>query len=286
MNTSLFTGQNVPSNRIIYTPSLFAKNNLIYLQETGEVTAKQLHTSQRENLASYLFFLVVKGSGFLEYNGQTHDLKAGDCVFIDCQKPYAQYTSEDLWTLKWVHFYGSNMKGIYEKYIERGGCPCFHSNNQDIYFRLLDELYEISDSSIFIRDMKIYEKITSLLTLLMEESWNPENSKRNSSHKRNLQNVKDYLDLHYAEKITLDDLAKRFYINKFYLTRIFKEQFGVSATSYLLQVRITHAKQLLRFSDMSIAEIAQECGMNDANYFSRMFRKIEGTSPGDFRKLW
>lgn len=286
MNTPFFTEQHTPSNRIIYTPSLFAKNNLIYLQETGEVTARQLHTSQRKNLPSYLFFLVIRGAGFLEYNSQTHSLKTGDCVFIDCQKPYAQYTSEDLWTLKWVHFYGSNMNGIYEKYIERGGSPCFHSQNQDTYLNLLDELYEIADSSVFIRDMKIYEKLTSLLTVLMEENWNPGISKRTSAHKRDLQDIKDYIDRNYAEKITLDHLAEQFFINKFYLTRIFKEQFGISVTSYMLQVRITHAKQLLRFTHMSISEIALECGMNDANYFSRMFRKIEGTSPGDFRKLW
>lgn len=286
MNTSLFIDQHVPSNRIIYTPSLFAKNNLIYLQETGEVTAKQPHISQRKNLASYLFFLVESGSGFLEYDGQTHSLKAGDCVFIDCRKSYAQYTSEDLWTLKWIHFYGSNMNGIYEKYVERGGCPCFHSKKQKVYFQILDELYDIAESSVFIRDMKIYEKITNLLTLLMEESWNPKISRHPSAHKRDLQLVKDYLDLHYQKKITLDNLAEQFFINKFYLTRIFKEQFGVSVTGYLMQVRITHAKQLLRFTDKPIAEIAQECGMNDANYFSRMFRKIEGTSPGNFRKLW
>lgn len=286
MNTSLFTEQNVPSNRIIYTPSLFAKNNLIYLQETGEVTARQLHTSQRKNLSSYLFFLVTNGSGFLEYNGQTHNLKTGDCVFIDCREPYAQYTSEDLWTLKWVHFYGSNMNGIYEKYVEQGGAFYFHSQNRDAYLQLLNELYHIADSSILNRDMKIYEKIITLLTLLMEENEEPEISKHNSPHKRELQNVKNYLDTHYAEKIKLDKLAKEFYINKFYLTRIFKEQFGISVTGYLLQIRITHAKQLLRFTDMPISEIAQKCGMSDANYFSRIFRKIEGTSPGNFRKLW
>lgn len=286
MNTPYFTACNIPSNRIIYTPTLFAKNNLIYLQETGEVTAKQLHASQRQNLSSYLFFTVLSGSGFLEYQGQTHSLHAGECAFINCQKSYTQYTSEDFWTLKWVHFYGSNMNGIYEKYVERGGVPCFHSKNQNTYLKLLDDLYEIANSSLYIRDMKIYEKLISLLTLLMEESWNPGFSTHTSSHKRNLQDVKDYIDKNYDQKITLDLLAEQFFINKFYLSRIFKEQYGISVTNYLLQVRITHAKQLLRFSQMSVSEIAQECGMNDANYFSRIFRKIEGTSPGNFRKLW
>lgn len=88
------------------------------------------------------------------------------------------------------------------------------------------------------------------------------------------------------DRINLDDLAERFYINKFYLARIFKEQFGTSINNYLLQIRITHAKQLLRFTDRTVETIGRECGVEDANYFSRMFRKVEGISPGEFRRMW
>lgn len=81
-------------------------------------------------------------------------------------------------------------------------------------------------------------------------------------------------------------MAEQFYINKFYLTRVFKEQFGQTVTGYLMQLRITQAKRLLRFSDKNIEVIAQECGMSDANYFSRIFKKVEGTTPGQYRRQW
>ena len=71
-----------------------------------------------------------------------------------------------------------------------------------------------------------------------------------------------------------------------YLTRVFKEQFGLSVTSYLVQLRITQAKRLLRFSDASMEAVAQECGLHDANYFSRLFKKIEGITPGEYRRRW
>lgn len=286
METTLFEGHCENSDRIIYTPSAFAKSSLIHLQEIGQLYATQLHTSRRENLASYLFFLVKKGSGILEYDGVSFRIKEGDCVFIDCRKRYSHSTSKDLWTLKWVHFYGPNMNSIYEKYAERGGSPCFSPGNYEVFDALLDSIHEIAASDIYIRDMKIYEKLTSLLTLLMEESWNPSAAAPSPSLKRDMQVVKDYLDLHYQEKITLDHLAEIFYINKFYLTRIFREQFGLTINNYLLQIRITHAKRLLRFTDLSIEKIAVECGMSDANYFARMFRKVEGSSPGEFRKRW
>lgn len=288
MDTYLFDfdGALVKSNRIIYTPSAFAKTNLIYLQETGALHAQKPHICKRSHLHSYLFFVVLHGSGTLEYNETVYHLSKNDCVFLDCQNAYSHHSSSNLWTLKWVHFSGCNMNRIYEKYTERGGLPCFRSYQVELYDQILTQLYEIAASSVHVRDMRIYEKLTALLTLLMEQSWNPEIVQSNTWRKRNLQNVKKYLDLHYMEKITLDKLSEIFYINKFYLTRIFKEQFGITVAKYIVQIRITHAKQLLRFTDLPIEKISHECGMNDANYFSRVFKKIEGVSPGEFRKLW
>lgn len=284
-HTSYFHGDLVSSNRILYTPSIFARTCLLHLQEIGCLQAQQPHMSRRTNLPSYLFFLVLSGSGTLEYNGILYNLYAGDCAFLDCKKPYAHKTSKELWRLKWAHFYGPNMNNIYHKYKERGGHTCFHPINFQNYVLLLDSLYEIASSPDYVRDMLIFEKIASLLTLLMEESWHPERRKH-APKRQNLQHVKEYLDIHYKEKISLDFLAEKFYMNKFYLTRIFKEQFGVSVNSYLLQTKITHAKHMLRFTDKTVENIGLECGIGDGNYFIKVFKKVEGITPGQFRKSW
>lgn len=95
----------VSSNRILYTPSTFARTSLLHLQEIGELEAKRSHTSSRSNLASFLFFSVVSGAGRLEYGGKEYKLSAGDMVFIDCHNQYSHTTDPDnLWTLRWVHF--------------------------------------------------------------------------------------------------------------------------------------------------------------------------------------
>ena len=284
--SSLFHGNLVSTNRILYTPSSFARNSLIHLQETGTLKAQSPHTSRRNHLDSYLFILVTEGSGSLTYNGQHYDLSAGDCAFIDCKLPYSHTTSSNLWSLQWVHFFGPNMPDIYAKYAERGGEPVFKSTKSALYSKMLGDLYEIAESEDYLRDMKIYQQLLSLLTLLMEDSWHPENSHRNSPKRENLMELREYLDDHYLEHISLDELSEKFFINKFYLTRIFKEQFGVSINSYITSLRITHAKQLLRFTTLSTSEIAEQCGMPDANYFSRTFKKVEGITPGQFRKQW
>ena len=84
----------------------------------------------------------------------------------------------------------------------------------------------------------------------------------------------------------MDDLAEKFFINKFYLSKIFKETYGTTVNNYLNSKRITRAKQLLRFTDMTVDEVGVVVGIGDANHFSRMFRKVEGISPRGYRKQW
>ena len=301
MEQELFNPQSssVSSSRIIYTPSTFARTSLLHLQEVGSLQAIHPHTSKRSDLVSFLCFVVLSGEGELSYEGQNYQLGAGDCVFIDCRKAYSHstgYSREDdhttvenknanLWSLQWCHFYAPSLPAVYEKYKERGGRPVFHPEDIAPFVDLLTDLYNLAATSDYIRDMRINEKLGTLLTLLMEQSWHPE-SVTVSRKRMELSTIKEFLDEHYMEKVTLDDLAERFFINKFYLSKIFKETYGATVNNYLISKRITRAKQLLRFTDMTVDEIGVAVGMGDANYFSRMFRKVEGSSPSEYRKQW
>ena len=85
MHSNLFTSSpSVRSSRILYTPSPFSGSSLLHLREISSLTAIKPQTSRREELRSYLCFLVEDGEGELVYEGKRHDLKAGDVIFIDC----------------------------------------------------------------------------------------------------------------------------------------------------------------------------------------------------------
>ena len=261
----------VQSDRILYTPSAFARGSLLHLQEVGTLKALHPHTSTRSGLVSYLCFLVLEGEGSLTYDGRQYSLKLGDCVFTDCRKTYSHSTSDCLWSLSWCHFYAPFMPAIYEKYKERGGLPVFHPENPDAFQKIFVQLYELAASSDYIRDMRINESLSALLNLLMQESWNPDHVAV-SKKRMELAAVKAYMDEHYTQKLTLDDLEAQFFINKYYLLKIFKETYGMTISSYLISKRITRAKQLLRFTQMTIDEVGCAVGMDGAGYFSRMFK--------------
>ena len=280
-----FSRKDVDSDRVLYTPSVFARTSLLHLQEIGSLRALKRHVSRRQGLASYLFIIVEAGAGKLFYRGAEQHLSKGDCVFIDCNENYAHETSENLWKLKWAHFFGPQMGGIYKKYEERGGKAVFKPENVSGFERIWAKLFEIANSDDYIRDMRINEGLSELLTLLMEESRQPD-EKRLGKKRKDLVVVCDYLNENYAEKISLDELAERFYINKFYLTRVFKKQYGISINRYLLQVRLTKAKQLLRFSEETVENVGWKCGLGAAQYFAKIFKREEGLSPSEFRRKW
>lgn len=312
MHSNLFTSSpSVQSSRILYTPSPFARSSLLHLQEVGSLSAIRPHTSKREKLQSYLCFMVEDGEGELVYEGKKYELRSGDVVFIDCRKAYSHSTGMNpnagLWSLRWCHFYGPSMPAIYAKYCERGGLPVIRGADVSVdlargadmgrrddvscgadvsqYVAILTDIYTLASSSDYIRDMRINGKLNDLLTLLMESSWHRE-AHTNAPKKMEISRVKSFLDEHYEEKLSLESVASHFFIDKHYLARLFKEQYGVTLVTYLQQVRITHAKRMLRFTDKSIEEIGLECGIGELNYFSRVFKKLEGVSPSEFRRVW
>lgn len=290
LNNGYFAGPLVNSKRTIYTPSNFAKSNLTFLQEVGELTSIKRHTSFRENLSSFLFFIVTKGSGSVKYLSEEYNVQPGDCVFLNCMNAYEHTSSSDLWTLKWVHFYGTNMDAIYEKYKERGGKVVFRAPDPKIITGIIDEIHTIADSSSYLKDMEIHEKLSSLLLNIMKESWNKslnDNESSFSSEKRkDLRLIREYIEENYNKDIRLDFLSLKYGISKYYLSHMFKEQYGTSVNNYIINMRITKAKHFLRFTDLSTTEIANRVGYEDVNYFIRSFKKVENITPGEYKKKW
>lgn len=290
-NQNLFSNTNpsiVSSKRVLYTASSFARSSLLHLQEIGELEAKRSHTSSRSNLQSFLFFVVIKGSGELVYDGITYPLEESSCVFINCKLPYSHTTDENnLWILRWIHFFGPTLSSIYDKYCERGGRPVFELSTSELeqIIAVWRSIMTTAKSSDYLRDMRINEHLGSLLTLIMEQSWHPED--RTATPKRaSVVDVKSYIDEHYNSKISLDELSTKYFIDKYYLTKTFRSQFGINISTYIQNIRITKAKQLLRFSDKTVEEIGYEVGIVNPAYFSRVFKEVEGVSPKMYREQW
>lgn len=273
------------SNRIISTPSSYAKKNYLYVQEVGTLQSLEPHISKRQNLNSFLFFLVLEGSGAVSYENKEYTISSGDCVWLDCTRPYSHRSSADYpWSLMWVHFNGILAPSYYENFIWHGNSFLFRPHNLLAFTDTLTLLYQVQLKKTSLMELLSNKYITDLITLCFTESRKEHEGEYSIPEK--LIQIHSFLEEHYFEKISLEHLSEQFFISKYHLSREYKKTYGVTLLNDLTSKRISHAKSMLRFSSSSVESIAQACGFQDAGYFIKVFRKYENMTPLEYRKKW
>ena len=96
--------------------------------------------------------------------------------------------------------------------------------------------------------------------------------------------ARKYISAEYMNDISLDDISRRINISSYYFSKLFKEETGVNFIEYLTDLRMEKSKELLASPNMSIKDICVSVGYQDPNYFSRIFKKINGVTPSEYRE--
>lgn len=100
-----------------------------------------------------------------------------------------------------------------------------------------------------------------------------------------MHDVTSFIDQNYQNEVSLYDIAARFHVSREYISRKFKQKHGINIPEYINRIRITKAKVLLQNPDMKVTAISELVGFKNDKYFSLVFKKQEGISPKEFRKL-
>ena len=151
-----------------------------------------------------------------------------------------------------------------------------------------DDSDEINNSSLC--EPIIYAKILTMLTLIGRwhldnvESETP-NQLKKKEYTGKFMAVCRYIDEHFAEEITLEEVASKAGFSKFHFSRLFKQFANASFYKYVNQQRIAHAEELLSNPDLSVTQIAIQCGFSSTSSFIRMFKQFKNCTPTDFRKI-
>lgn len=147
---------------------------------------------------------------------------------------------------------------------------------------LLQALHRESESSDYGADLLRESLLTQILVLVnrlatQQGSWMDEDSHTN----RAVAQIAGYVNLHYNEPITLDQLAEQFFVSKYHLSREFSRQMGISIYHYIQKKRLLVARQLLDQGKRP-NEVYPLCGFNDYTCFYRAFKAEYGLSPRDY----
>lgn len=145
------------------------------------------------------------------------------------------------------------------------------------YFAELEKHYEFADDVI---KQSIIMRLLSHLNILSMHSGEDE---KYALPDKTLQLAIEYINAHFCEDITLDDIAKSSFISVTKLCRLFKDNLGTTAGKYITGKRISEAKKCLK-NGMSVSDTALECGFGDYSNFIRIFSSHVGISPGKYLK--
>lgn len=265
-----------PSFMDFSTPSEFARNALYYTPQFGHFICDRSYHIERSYLDQYLLLYVCKGALHLRCAEHEAVLEADQIGLIDCHVPHA-YWCVDYVDFYWFHFNGCS-SGAYTQYLMDRFGPV-HSGP---HIRPLKEYFASvlqSASGIFSNEHQISACVHGLLSGLAAPT--EQGTMASSLLEPAIRLIHD----HYAEELSLDRLAAESRISKSYFIRCFQRYAGSTPHEYLLQYRLRQAKQLLRSTDKTVEQIAEQCGFNSASHFARAFRQSNGISPSAFRAI-
>lgn len=132
----------------------------------------------------------------------------------------------------------------------------------------------------FTSQSRVIEQLRRIGKLIIEKISEVRFS---SSGAEIVENVRKYIDIHYADQISLSNLSELFHINNAYLSEIFKLHVGKNFSDYLNQLRMENASNFLRDDQLKIIDIAHLVGFSNSGYFSTVFKKYYGQTPAEFR---
>ena len=149
-------------------------------------------------------------------------------------------------------------------------------------YRILLTLFRKGDSYDAVCE-RLAQAVLELVLLRLQRR-NQMNDQTNQKNNELIRDVSRYLDDHFMENPTLEELEQLFHISRFALSRVFKEETGLAPMKYVMMRRIGEAQSLLMNSDLPIGDIGERLGFNDNSHFSNTFKKYAGTTPAAYRK--
>lgn len=150
--------------------------------------------------------------------------------------------------------------------------------------RALENLGMVTPTAYLSFQSQNYRQLRAEVQGLLEQISAHYEQHLNKAESNKVQQVKRYIEEHSHEEISLDALAALVDFTPMYLSKLFKDKLGVNYIDYLTTCRIEHAKQLLKNPELSLKEISYEVGYHEPNYFSKVFKKVCGKTPSDYRK--
>lgn len=224
---------------------------------------------------------IISGKGYLD--GQK--LCAGQGFVCLRNQHYNYYPDkDDPWTYFWIRITGDHEK-VFELFDSVGlkKYPCVF--NFDWEEKILKFVHEYFTDGIYVTENEMHSE--GLIKLILSEHLNSEeNENRMSRREMHIKKAKAFIQNNIQNRITAEEVASSLFLSRAYLRNIFTEYVGIPPKKYIIDMKVERAKELLRIKRLSVTDIANSVGYDDALLFSRVFKSHAGVSPLEYRKCF
>ncbi len=235
---------------------------------------------------------ILNGSAMVKMDGREYQLNPLDFIVLDASKVHEVIYAPPQTMGICIHISKTFMRK-YIKDIELLHISCLGMDSQRLeayvklgeYLKELTLLYMNQKKSYLLQSNACVLEILSVLLDYYSEPVTESLSVTNIQNLERLEEICNYVDEHYSESISLDDVTQEFLLNKEYFCRFFKQNMGTTFMKYVNQVRLDHIYQDLISTQDGTMEIMERHGFYNQKVFYRMFKETYHCTPRELRKL-
>lgn len=246
------------------------------------LTKKQFRTVRHAGRKDYQLIYIAKGKAHFKISNQDIIIDEGNMVlYRPKQSQNYVYVLEENPDIYWVHFSGYKVESYFED-LEEQELNSFYIGMKEEVEAIMDKIIQ----ELQQREEDFFSLCNSYLKqlfIIMKRNRKDRRDKKVVMNKEVQQLIKIFHE-NYQKPLQIKEYATEVNMSLCWLIRLFKEQVGMTPQCYLIHIRVSKAKELLRTSEYNINEIAEIVGYIDALYFSKIFKKRVGVSPTLYRK--
>lgn len=266
------------SEYYLYSPSKIALNTFFYPIGVGHFYYEKGYHLNRSSYDSFLFIYIKEGSMQVSQKSNKGVAAAGTFVLLDCYAQHEYTAMEDCETI-WLHFDGISARPFFE-YITARLSMNFTLDNPGPVILKLERIFSLFSSGVSIQEARVSKYINDILTELILDVQKISSEKESGTR---IEEIITYLSQHSKEDMTLDELANRAGLSKYYFIRLFKKETGFTPHDYIVNMRIDTAKYLLSNTNMTVKEVCFSSGFSNESVFSATFKKKVGLAPSGYK---
>ncbi|MFT4019525.1 MAG: AraC family transcriptional regulator [Agriterribacter sp.] len=258
--------------------------NTLYITDIGYYPRARFHYMERPHGAEqHILIYCNDGKGRVFIRNKEYKMEADDFILIPDGMPHSYTADEDdPWSIYWIHFKGAVSGKITTDIEKKNGLHGF-IRFKERSIELFNEMYTqlekgYSNDSLMCVNMCLWHFFS---TFLFNDKYDISGK---LSNKDSIDLAIDFLSKHTHRILSLEEIACEVNLSPSHFSYLFKKKTGFSPMEYFNHLKVQKACQYLLFTKLRIKEISQEVGIEDQYYFSRMFTKVMGLSPNEYRE--